>query len=353
MRKDIGSIYSLSKESIFNNTDNKFSVKDRLLYSLCRESIYSIARQYENSNKTVLLPAYTCDTVIAPFRQLGWVCRYFSLDKALRINKLSFINEIDNNQPAIVLVHPFYGMDLTNEEIELLQYAKNKKSDIIIDLTQSLYTDQTIDFVDYYVGSYRKWYSIPDGGFLKCNKKENNIIVPDEENSVFVSTQSAAMVLRELYFETEDEHIKTISRNLTKAADLYSEENIKPHSMSETSRFLLAKEDIDWNKKQRVINFEYLFNNLNENNVTQYVIKDLTYIKSAPLYFPIYVQEREKIQKKLIEDHIYAPVLWPIEDKDVIVDETIEYIYNNILVIPIDQRYDKKDMDRIINVINN
>lgn len=357
MSKDIGSIYSLSKESILIDNGNKLSLEDRFLFSLCRESIYSIAVLYENSNKNVLLPAYTCDTVIAPFRQLGWKCHYFSLNKSLRIDKQSFVKEIDNNNPAIVLVHPYYGMDFIDEEIELLRYAKGNDSDIIVDLTQSIYTEQHIDFIDYYVGSYRKWNSIPDGGFLKVNNKrkevpESNLLVPDDENTVFVSAQSAAMVLRKIYFETDDELIKTISRNLTRAADIYSEEFIKPHRMSELSQILITKEDIENNKKQRLLNFEYLFNNLKENDLISFVIKDLSSIKSAPLYFPIFTSDRRKVQNKLIEKHVYAPVLWPVEDDRVLVDKVIDEIYNTMLVIPIDQRYGIEDMKKIANIIN-
>ena len=358
MCKDIGSIYFLSKENLSIDKGNKFLSEDRFLFSLCRESIYSIAILYENSNKNVLLPAYTCDTVIAPFRQLGWKCHYFSLNKSLRIDKQSFINEIDNDNPAIVLVHPYYGMDLIDEEIELLKYAKSKKSDIIVDITQSIYTEQYIDFVDYYVGSYRKWNSIPDGGFLKINNKnkkdviKRNILIPDDENIVFVSAQSAAMVLRKMYFETNDEQIKTISRNLTKAADVYSEENIKPHLMSELSQILITKEDVENNKTKRLLNYEYLSKNIHENNLISFVVKDILSIKSAPLYFPIYTSDRCKVQKKLIEEHIYAPILWPVEDDKVLINKVINEIYDTVLVIPIDQRYEIDDMKKIVNIIN-
>lgn len=354
MTKDIGSIYPLSKENINKDIESDFSQENKLLFSLCREALYSVATLYSDTRKKVLLPAYTCDTVIAPFRQLGWDCSYFAVDKLLRINKSSFIEEVNKHKPNLVVVHPYYGMDFLDEEIALIRYAKKKGSDIIIDLTQCIYSKQYLDFVDFYVGSYRKWYPIPDGGFLFSTKKNEGkfSLELEDENIVFASTQFAAMVLRQMYFESKDEQLKTISRNLIKAADYYSEERIKPHVMSNISKNILAEVDDDFNRQRRLMNYQYLFNNISRTDNISFVCNDLSLVKSAPLYFPVYVKDRGLLQKKFIESKIYAPVLWPVEDEQVLINEDIEEIYDTILVIPIDQRYGIDDMKKIVNIIN-
>ena len=78
----------------------------------------------------------------------------------------------------------------------------------------------------------------------------------------------------------------------------------------------------------------------------------LTRVTNAPLYFPIYVKDRPGIQKQLAQKHIYAPVLWPVNTREILIDETIEYLFDHLLAIPCDQRYDEKDMEKIISVLN-
>ena len=77
----------------------------------------------------------------------------------------------------------------------------------------------------------------------------------------------------------------------------------------------------------------------------------MTEVSSAPLYFTIYVQNRAELQRDLIAAHIYAPVIWPLVVEDVLINDTIKYIYDHILAIPVDQRYDEMDMEKIVGVV--
>ena len=49
--------------------------------------------------------------------------------------------------------------------------------------------------------------------------------------------------------------------------------------------------------------------------------------------------------------HIYAPVIWPVSYDEVLINNTVKDIYNTILAIPIDQRYNQEDMDKIVRII--
>ena len=80
--------------------------------------------------------------------------------------------------------------------------------------------------------------------------------------------------------------------------------------------------------------------------------KNLDEVTTAPLYFPIYVSNRSAFQRKLANKHIYAPVLWPVQTKDVLINEEVEYIYSHILMLPIDQRYSIDDMIKIVELAN-
>jgi len=70
------------------------------------------------------------------------------------------------------------------------------------------------------------------------------------------------------------------------------------------------------------------------------------------LYFPVLVDDRAAFQKYLVSNAIYAPVVWPKDDNQPMQCEGAENAYQHLLCVPIDQRYDADDMNRIIEVIN-
>ena len=61
---------------------------------------------------------------------------------------------------------------------------------------------------------------------------------------------------------------------------------------------------------------------------------------------------RKDLQKYLASKDIYAPVIWPNE-VSFEVDENTQYLYEDLLCIPVDQRYSLEDMSRVANEIIN
>jgi hypothetical protein len=82
--------------------------------------------------------------------------------------------------------------------------------------------------------------------------------------------------------------------------------------------------------------------------------KKLTIKNNAGLFFyPLLVENGNFIKKKLIENKIYIPTLWPNVFDDTAKD-SIEYYYvNNIVFLPLDQRYDITDMKYMMNILRN
>ena len=352
MKKDIGSIFCLNSQTLqkAQHADDLIS-KDFLQYSLCREALYDIAISHGDSNRKILIPAYTCQTVITPFKEAGWCCYYFNIKKDLRVDLYDLVEKARVIQPTIVLVHPYFGMGLNRAEEECLTLLHKKGVYVVLDLTQSIFSSKDFEFVDYYVGSYRKWFAIPDGGFL-INNTNCTIREPQTENEAFVSREIDAMYLRNLYFRIGEQKIKDISIKLSKSADHLSEVKIFPHKMSKISCFLLKHSDSDENQKRRINNFNYLHQYVKYTDKLLPVCSDLSYVTSAPLYYTLYVEDRFGLQNHLSSNSIYAPVLWPVEDESVLISDEVFFIYTHLLAIPIDKRYGLDDMARIVDVIN-
>ncbi len=354
MRKEIGSIFPLSDIVLKKVESEETSFhSDRLFYSLCREALYDIANAMKGTERTALIPAYTCQTVITPFKEVGWQCEYYSIKKDLRINLRSLLESIEMFQPSLVVVHPYFGMDLCNEEIETLNSIKRKGVKIVLDLTQCLFSNQDYPFASFIVASYRKWMPIPDGGYLKVFSEKVNIPQPETENKDFTEREIAAMYLRGQYFENGEQRTKDISIRLSKSADSLAENNIVPHKMSQVAYNIFKRENVKNNQETRFSNYTYLFHKINESDKVVKVCHSISDVTTAPLYFTVFVQNRQELQSQLAENAIYAPVIWPVEDEQVLIDEDVKYIYDNLLAIPCDQRYDENDMQRVVEIINN
>lgn len=354
MKKEVGSIFPLSDPVLKKaESEQKEFTKDRLYYSLCREALSDIAKALKNTNKKVLIPAYTCQTVITPFEEAGWCCNYYSVNKSLRIDTKGLLQDVDNYQPSLIVVHPFFGMDLNDEEVRTLDFIKERGINIILDLTQCLFSTKDYKFPSFVVASYRKWMPIPDGGYLQSRLSGVEIPQPQSENEDFTPKEIAAMYLRGQYFDNGEQRTKSISIQLSKTADHIAESNISAHRMSQIAYNLLQEEDIERNQKCRFNNYTYLFQNIRESEKVTKVRHNLNKVTTAPLYFTIYVEDRPALQKLLAIDSIYAPVIWPVEDERVLINDEVIYIYDHVLAIPCDQRYDEKDMLRVVEIINN
>jgi len=82
-------------------------------------------------------------------------------------------------------------------------------------------------------------------------------------------------------------------------------------------------------------------------------IKTLNKFKNNYFTYPLIFNNRnlrDKIRKILIENKIYCPIYWTLEfDNE---QKCNNYLSNNILAIPIDQRYNIKNMEFICQIIN-
>lgn len=353
MKKEVGSIFPLS-DSVIKQAESEQAqyTEDRLYYSLCREALCDIAHALSETSKIVLIPAYTCQTVITPFEEADWKCEYYSIYRDLRIDTSNLLGLVEKYHPSLVVIHPYFGMDLNDKETKALEAIKDQGVTIVLDLTQCLFSSKQCPFASFVVASYRKWMPIPDGGYLKNMTDMVKICQPEADNDEFTDRELAAMYLRGQYFDNGEQRTKAISIRLSKAADHIAERNIAPHKMSQVAYNLMQNDNLELNQQLRFENYAYLYQNIRESDRVAKVCKNIEEVTSAPLYFTIFVQDRSALQRQLAQEAIYAPVIWPVENEHVLINDEVKYIYEHILAIPIDMRYDEKDMQRAVDIIN-
>lgn len=339
--------------SNFFEEDLKVKVKkelpeDNIIYlDSGRNAIRLILNNIESKTKKALLPAYTCDTVIEPFIEKGYEIEYYDINKKLLIDEKEFKNKVESFKPEIILVHAYFGKDTISNIRKYLKTIKNKTC-IIEDITQLLLKEkQDLETAHFLIGSFRKWCTIPDGGFIKNNTTVKIKVDNYRENTQFIQKQLEAFKRKQEYAKTMQQVIKDQYLKLYREAKQMLDDNkTEIFLMSQYTRKILERCDFEYIKERRKKNYQYLANNLT-------TILGKLEDEEVPLYFPMLVDKkiRKDFQNYMAERKIYCPVIWPKYDKLKIEKYKCNEIYDEIICIPCDQRYDEKDMEKIKKAI--
>lgn len=358
MRREIGSFIEGTETQ--RNTDGSFfkivrhEIEKKKIHFLGsgREAISAaicdIEKKDSKINKMCLLPQYTCGSVITPFTKRGWKIKFYTVDRELNINLEDIKRMIEGVRPSVILIHPYYGMLINQQIIQFLQECRELRKIVIIeDLTQALYFIKTPQWSDYRVASLRKWFAIPDGGMISTN----DIIKIDkgEEKTEYIYLKRKAQELKEKYLREEDNIKKESFLQLNSQAEAILDSNIDASKMSEFSLKEIEEVDAEFIFKRRQANSDYLDREL---KAFHKMLHTFARAKHSPLYYPILVENRKRFQSFLCQNNIFTSVIWQkSRELDLICDIDVQYIYNNVLAIPCDQRYSFDDMERIIYFI--
>lgn len=324
-----------------------------VLMSLSRGAFQHVARSLKKPGCRVLVPGYTCVTVPAPFEREGWEVEYFPIDRNMRINSAAFLRLLEDFKPDAIVVHPYYGQDLNEEERTLLRKAKAQGCFIVKDLTQCIGATQKEDFVDAYTGSIRKWFPMPDGAFYysKVLPMENGEM---EEDVEFVTATRDAMYIRNLHVQTGNKVLGGIASRINKnnGEGKRRGEDVGPFRMSDFSRRILFTQDFEDYDARRQANARYLWENLKDNPLIEMAYSDISDISTGPLFFPFYVKtdNKEFSKEYLTPAQIQGVTMWRnfIEQLPADLVALEDDLYTKLLLVPIGLDYGKEEMDRII-----
>lgn len=170
---------------------------------------------------------------------------------------------------------------------------------------------------------------MPDGGYLYTDAIADFEIEQDESYGRMDSLTKRIDISPEAGYD--DFHLVSASFH-----------DMPIRRMSKLTKCLM--QSIDYNRvaQQRIDNYNTLLRALGG--------RDLHY-GEVPMIFPYESAEGQKLRKKLIANKIFVAKYWPNVDEWTEEDSTERCMANHILPLPIDQRYDKEDMNRIITLI--
>ncbi|MCI9441909.1 MAG: hypothetical protein HFH15_11895 [Ruminococcus sp.] len=268
----------------------------------------------------IALPYFLCDAVRNVCYLYGVEVRYYHITE-------EFIPEYIVLEPGEwIYVVNYYGQ-LTTQQLMLLS---DQYEHIIVDQAHAYFMPPVIGADTLY--TCRKFFGVPDGAFLYTDSFLNRELAVDK-------SFERMKVLLGRFEESASEFYKEYVNN----EQHFDSEPVK--QMSKLTNNLLHSIDYTEVKRQRSENYAYLAEKLGTlNSLT------LRNVQGAYAY-PLLLQNASVIRERLIKEKVYIPILWPNVLKDS-AGNTLEYhLAKNILPLPCDQRYDKKDMDYFIRLL--
>lgn len=316
-------------------------------------ALSSLAENRPDVCKRCLLPAYMCDSVFFPFERAGWEIYFYPIETTLEAEEEKLRQMIENIRPGLLFVHAYYGVDTWKPMRSLVREWKGQGICIMEDVTQSYYLPEAGLEADYVVGSLRKWYPVPDGGFAASDALLTTGL---EAGSEF--TQRRIELLTEkwnyLYgLGTAEEKARLKEDYLlkNKGTEEWLDAFDGISALSAEAARILKNTNEKKCRNIRNANCSYLLERISGRASFHPVfpVKEQNNdAMNAPLYFPVYAEHRDELQKFLSMQDIYAPVLWPVgRENQSSISEAEAYIYGHMLALPIDQRYKAEEMERI------
>jgi dTDP-4-amino-4,6-dideoxygalactose transaminase len=354
--REIGSNFYTNNIQLSSDLDEhivkaKYSLTNNILYpSLGRNAISIVLKELKQNTKIALLPGYTCESVIKPFIYANYKIVFYNFHKDLTINLDDFRSKLGEYNPSVIFVHGFYGQNTFLSAKPIIQLARKNGCIIIEDDTQTIFSEIEILSADYYLGSIRKWMEIPDGAYI-CSS-EYLPHMSSSSNSTFINLVTEAFRLKADYVKDMDVNLKLRYKKLFLDAQNLIDDDPTIYKMADSSKGILNNYDLEFMKNSRIKNFNYLLENiLNKFVGIIPVISTPVTHNICPIYFPLFVNNRKEFQQFLSENDIYATIIWPKSDIVVGLNEETEFIYDKIIGIPCDQRYNTNNLQRIIDLL--
>jgi|LSQX01.2.fsa_nt_gb hypothetical protein len=356
MMKEIGSNFWMSerslKDALATATDRDLpafepDVDDRVYLSTGRQAIRWVLQDLRDDVKVALLPEFTCYSVMQPFVQEGYELHFYPVNRSLEVRVSELNRRAIDCGATVCLFHPYFGFPTV-----IADEAFCPDVVVIYDATQSFFSEMSLYHVDYIVASLRKWGALLDGGFAGKVQGvfSNDRALPTDD--AMVSVMCRAFDEKARYMTTGDGDKATFRADYARALSMLRARDAV-FSMAPASLAVYRQMDIETLRTRRQRHFDRLL-------AIDWIhvgcpVFDRRPIGGVPLYFPLYVEETERsaFQAYLAHHAIYAPIIWskPEAYRGRELDPSVERIYECILSIPIDQRYDDKDLERMADVI--
>lgn len=269
----------------------------------------------------VYLPAYCCNSLIEPLLLENIKYEFLHIDE-----KFEFVNFPRLNNGERLLYINYFSL----KSRYIYELYNRYGTQLIIDNTQAFF-EKPISGVDTFY-SPRKFFGVSDGGYLYTRNFLDEGLEQDLSRGRFS---------------------QLLGRYENSASDFYAEFHHSEMSLFEQSVKCMSKltqgilKSLDYSRiallRQR--NFWLLHSSLQHSNR----FKGIEFTNFVPMVYP-YLSKSIGIRERLIKNKIYVAKYW--KDAVVRTNQHEKNMIEGFIHLPIDQRIDVDDLNRLIGVIH-
>lgn len=316
-----------------------------------REALYLVALNLnqDNNQPVVLMPAYCCHSMVDPFEKAGWKVVYYRLNEDLTVDLQYIFALLVSIKPSAVLTMNFYGSASTRAALDTIK-TEFPVCICIEDFSHCTFSFSEIynEQVDYYVTSIRKSVGVCDGSVIISKAVLDESSVENNETE-FMHARRDCQKLKAKYAYSQDATQKNIffPELRTQEGELDNFNGV--HIISKSGREMLKVLNGGMIRYARQQNMKHILYLLGDKVESIPGIERC--LDGAPFSLPILVKNRDEVQQKLAKRGVYAPVLWPICDEARAICPVSARMADEMLSIPIDQRYNYDDIEDIAKIV--
>ena len=281
-----------------------------------------------NNYQRVWIPIFNCPSV---FRRINNGCSVSICDYNIDRDFLPIIEKEKFKKGDLLIWINYWGV-MSNKTINsIVLYQKKYEVDVLFDNSMAYFCEAIHDCYNVY--SCRKFIGVPDGAYIK-----GRVLYGDDLKTY--DTAKNYLFLLEASEKGSDKVYDDYLNN-----ERRFDNNIIPYAMPELTRRIISLLDIEYIKQRRKANFQVLNDALGRYN--QLLID---YETETPFVYP-FLSDIKFLRKKLIDNHVYVSQHWKSvleSDKSNCFEKLLA---ENVIPLPIDQRYDKDDMLRLAEMV--
>ncbi len=294
--------------------------KDALRLNTARNCFEYILRA--RGYRKVYIPYYTCEVMLEPLQKCNVLYEFYHINEQLEPAKS--YNLLPNEA---FLYTNYYGLKQRCVERLALQYG----SQLIVDNAQAFYA-KPIEGIDTFY-SPRKFFGVPDGAYLYTTQLLNQELEQDQSYQRMSHLLMRADIGAEAGYE--------VFRNNDDAL-----KNNPIRKMSNLTEKILCGIDYEAIKQQRRANYQMLDETIGTQNHIHFHLD----ASDVPMVYPFY-SENMLLRQHLIANKIFVATYWQNIFAWCQPNMWEHQLTQKLLPIPIDQRYNGDDMNRIISII--
>lgn len=278
--------------------------------------------------KKIFLPLYTCDVIYEPALKLGIDHEFYQIDENLEPLVLPNLNEDE-----LFLYTNYFG--LKQDCVERLYNVYGDH--LVVDNAQAFFAPNLQNVDTYYAA--RKFFGVADGAYLYFSS--TNV----DKDAINVFPRAVSYDRMSHLLKRYDLGANGGYRDFQKNDYIFA--GLPIQRMSHLTEAILCSVDYKRVKDVRRRNYEYLDSYLSSVNEFHFQFDKDT----VPMVYPLLVENASYYRDRLLSKKIYVAKYWPDVNKKCLSNSIECKVVNNLLPLPIDQRYGIEEMQSVINCI--